>query len=132
MKEFLPFDFSLLKLFIGGIGAFIAQSLGGNDVLIQGIYTLIVIDYATGLLMALYNKKLSSEIGYKGIIKKILMLFVIAMAHNVEVTLPIDVPIRNTVVIMYYVNEGISILENVSFAIPIPKQLIEVLEKVKS
>jgi len=109
-----------LSLILSPIGGFLAFYLGGYDVLLRGIIALVFIDYISGLICALYEKKLSSEIGWKGIIKKVMIFLVIATAVVVERMLQMETPIREITIVFYASNEGISILENASIFLPIP------------
>ena len=113
------------------IGAFLSVLFGGLDNLIITLCAFMVIDYITGVLSAIYNKKLSSQIGYKGIIKKVTMLIVVAV--SVLLQNKIGIPAIRDIVILFFVsNEGISILENVSSTgLKLPPKLKEVLKQLR-
>ena len=70
--------FNDISIVFGLVGGFICSFLGGWDMLLKSIVILMVLDYVTGLLKAIYNKELSSEIGFKGLIRKITIFIVIA------------------------------------------------------
>ena len=88
------------------------------------MYLFIIIDYITGILRAIYTKKLSSKIGAKGIIKKVGYIFIVILAALLDKLLNSTGNIRNIVIYMFIANEGISILENwTNMGIKIPKIL---------
>lgn len=98
--------------------------IGGCDILFKTLLVFIIIDYITGLLRAIYTKKLSSKIGAKGIIKKVGYIFIVILAALLDQLLNSTGNIRNIVIYMFIANEGISILENwTSMGIKIPKIL---------
>lgn len=88
----------------------------------------------TGLTVACINKNLSSEVGFKGIAKKVLILLLVAVGNILDVYVLGDGAVcRSTVIGFYLANEGISILENAgNLGIPLPKKLISVLEQLKN
>lgn len=96
--------------------------IGGCDILFKTLLVFIVIDYITGILRAIYTKKLSSKIGAKGIIKKVGYIFIVIIASLLDKLLNNTGNIRNIIIYMFIANEGISILENwTSMGIKIPK-----------
>lgn len=98
--------------------------IGGCDILFKTLLVFIIIDYITGILRAIYTKKLSSKIGAKGIIKKVGYIFIVILAALLDKLLNSTGNIRNIVIYMFITNEGISILENwTSMGIKIPKIL---------
>ena len=106
--------------------------LGGFDVALKSLIIIIIIDYITGVLSAIYNKKLSSKIGFKGILKKFAYLFIVALSVVLDRILGNTGTVRNLVIYFFVANDGISILENVSeMNIPLPKKLTEILEQLK-
>ena len=119
------------KLLIGLAGGLMAQAFGGWDVMLKTLVMLIVIDYMTGVLGAVYNRKLSSAIGYNGIIKKVGIFAIVAVASMVSECFKIDL-IRSITITFYIVNECISILENVGkTGVKYPKKLKQILEQLK-
>lgn len=106
--------------------------LGGLDIALKSLLIIIVIDYVTGILSAIYNKKLNSKIGYKGIIKKFSYLFIIALSVIIDNVLGQTGTIRTLVIYFFVANDGLSILENVAeMNTPLPKKLIDVLEQLR-
>ncbi len=122
--------FNKLTIIVGTVGGCVASYLGGYDLLLRSLITFIVIDYLSGLLKATYNKQLNSDVGFKGILKKVMILLVVAMSYSLSVVINMD--FRSYIIMFFIANEGISILENAGEFLPIPKQLIDLLEKLKS
>lgn len=122
--------FDWIAMVLAVIGGFISERLGGFDTLLIALVTLIVLDYATGIIKAIIIKQLSSDIGFKGLAKKILILIIVAVAVCIETLIP-ETPIREIVIIFYICNEGISILENASEILPIPDKLKSVLLQLR-
>lgn len=93
----------------------------------------MVVDYLTGVLVAVYQIKLSSTIGFHGIAKKIVIFCLVAIAHVVDAKIIQNGSVVRTAVIFFYINnEGISVLENASvLGLPVPKKLKDVLEQIK-
>lgn len=101
---------------------------GKMDILLKILIFFIVMDYCTGIMKAIINKKLSSEIGFKGIFKKILILFMVGMATQLDVILK-NAGIRYIVITFYLVNEGLSIIENASLiGLKVPNKIKDTLE----
>lgn len=106
--------------------------LGGFDIALKSLLIIIIIDYVTGILSAIYNKKLNSKIGFKGIIKKFSYLFIIALSVIIDNVLGQTGTIRTLVIYFFVANDGLSILENVAkMNIPLPKKLIDALEQLR-
>ena len=104
---------------------------GGLDVLLTALLICIVIDYITGILAAAYQGKLNSSTGFKGIIKKVVILLVVAVAYTIGHAVGVD-SVRDLVIGFYIANEGISILENAGrMNVPVCKQLSKILEQLK-
>lgn len=90
-----------------------------------------MLDYFTGILKAVYKKELSSAIGFKGIVKKIMVFVVIAVAYNVQRMTGDTIPLREIVIVFFICNEALSILENAAEFINIPQQLKDVLLQLR-
>lgn len=117
---------------VGGVaGGFLCNALGGWDVILKALVALVIMDYATGILKAIYTKTLSSSIGFKGLIRKSVIFVVVATAVIVESVLGGSIPLREIVIIFFVCNEGISLLENASQFIPIPDKLKETLIQLR-
>ena len=115
--------FNEISLVFAGLGSILLGFLGGMDNLLHALLFMIVLDFLTGLIKSVVNKKLSSKIGSKGIAKKVMVLLVIAVAVEVEILIGQAIPLREVVILFYLSNEGISLLENVSEFLPIPEKL---------
>lgn len=123
--------FNSISIFLGVIGGVIVSFLGGWDELIITLVTLIILDYITGVLKAIYSKKLSSEIGIKGIIRKVLILIVVGVTVLIQNNLGFPA-IREMVIMFFIANEGISLLENIAqMDIGIPKKLKDTLLQLR-
>lgn len=116
------------------IGAGMLSYLYGDmNGLLVALFVVIVLDYMTGLLKAGIKKELSSEVGFKGILKKMLILLVVALAHLIDNCVGSGETWRNIAIVFYISNEGISILENaVACGLPVPKKLKEILEQLEN
>lgn len=123
--------FNLISLVFGFVGGIITYCLGGWDTTLKTIVFLAIADYGLGLCKGIFLKKLSSEIGFKGLLKKIVMFIVIAVAFAVQNLMGNTVPLREVVIMFYIANEGISILENAAIFIPIPDKLRSVLLQLR-
>ena len=127
----------IMKIFnsfsiVGGIvGGFLCQMLGGWDVILRALVVLVVLDYVTGVLKAISTKTLSSAVGFKGLIRKIVIFIVVATAVVVQSVVGDAIPLREIVIIFFVCNEGISLLENASQFIPIPDKLKETLIQLR-
>ena len=115
--------FNGISVVIAVVGGFLGKYLGGWDVLLQAVICLMVLDYATGIIKGFCTKSLSSEIGFKGLLKKILILIVIATACALDKTTGGVAPIREIVIMFYICNEALSILENAAEFIPVSDKL---------
>ena len=123
--------FNGISFAIGIVGGFLTYSLGGWDVLLKTIVFLAAADYITGLIKGIYNKELSSEIGFKGLLKKIVMFIVIAVAFWIQELVGAEIPLREVVIMFYISNEALSLLENAAVFTPIPEKLESVLLQLR-
>ena len=128
-------DWTQLKTMVGFASAVvtgaIAQVLGGWDMWLQALVLFVVLDYITGLMAAAIEKKLSSEVGFRGIIKKVFIFCLVAVAFQADILLGTSI-IRVAVIGFYLGTEGLSILENASRAgLPVPEKLKETLIQIK-
>ena len=117
---------------IAVIGGWLGYLLGGWDGFLYALVAFVVIDYITGLMCAVLDKKLSSEIGFRGIFKKVLIFSLVAVGHIIDQNVIGDGSVIRTAVIFFYLsNEGISILENtVHIGLPVPQKLKDILEQL--
>lgn len=110
---------------------YVTRFFGGFDSILITLITLIVIDYVTGVVAAVYEKKLSSSIGYRGIIKKVIMLLVVGLSVALQRVMPEALPLREITILFFIANEGLSVLENAAKVIPLPQKLKSVLLQLK-
>lgn len=115
----------------GAIGGVLVYLFGGLDALLIALIVLVVLDYITGLIKAFYTKTVSSEIGFKGLLKKCLIFIVVVTAIVVQRVLDNAVPLREVTIMFFICNEAISLLENSSEFIPIPQKLKDVLLQLR-
>lgn len=106
--------------------------MGGLDGFLYALIAFVVIDYLTGIMVAVLERKLSSEVGFRGISKKVLIFSLVAIAHIIDSHLIQTGSVVRTAVIFFYLsNEGISIIENAArIGLPIPEKLKAVLEQL--
>ena len=123
--------FNNISIVGGLVGGFLCQWLGGYDVILKALVALVVLDYITGVLKAIVNKALSSSIGFKGLIRKIVVFIVIATAVIIQSVVGDSVPLREITIIFFLCNEGISLLENASEFVPIPEKLKDILIQLR-
>lgn len=111
------------------LGGLLGWFLGGFDGFLYALVALMVADYITGVMCAIVEKKLSSEIGFKGIFKKVLIFILVGVGHLIDTNLIGDGSVLRTAIIFFYCsNEGVSILENAAhIGLPIPQKLKDVL-----
>ena len=107
--------------------------MGGVDGLLYALVAFVAIDYITGVMCAITDKRLSSEIGFRGIFKKVLIFVLVGIGNIVDTQLVGNGSVLRTAVIFFYLsNEGISILENSAhLGLPIPQKLKDILEQLK-
>jgi toxin secretion/phage lysis holin len=126
MKDFLQFAVSA---FFGTV-AFLFGNFSG---LLVALIVFIVVDYISGIAAAVMQKRLSSEVGAKGIAKKIIMLLIVALGHTLDLyVVKSGDMVRDLATAFYIANEGISILENcAALGLPVPKKIAEILAQLK-
>ena len=113
-------------------GTVVVKLLGGWDMAIYVLLLFMAIDYVTGIMRAVTDKELSSEIGIKGIFKKIMILLLVAIAVGVDNVTGTQGAIRMLVILFYVGMEGISVLENSArLGVPVPERLKDVLLQIK-
>ena len=106
--------------------------MSGFDIALQSLIIVIVIDYLTGIASAIYNKELSSKVGFKGIIKKFCYLLVVALSVVIDNLTGQSGIIRSLVIYFFVANDGISIIENMAeMNVKLPKKLIDSLEQIR-
>ena len=104
--------FNWISVVVGIFGGVFAWAFGAWDTLLCALITLIILDYITGLLKGWYTKRLSSEIGFKGIAKKIVILIMVVTANVLQTVIGDKIMLREIVIMFFIANEGLSLLEN--------------------
>lgn len=125
-----------MKHFINDIASVIFTTfvylIGGFDIAIQSLLIVMVVDYLTGIASAIYNKELSSKLGFKGIIKKFSYLCVVALSVVIDNLTGQSGLIRTLVIYFFVANDGLSIIENMAeMGVKLPQKLIDSLEQIK-
>ncbi len=128
MKEF----WIMIQVIFTGLGGWMGYYLGGCDGLLYALIAFVIVDYLTGVMCAIADKKLSSNVGFKGICRKVLIFLLVGIANIVDVQVTGQVGVLRTAVIFFYLsNEGVSLLENAAhLGLPVPEALKEVLEQL--
>ena len=128
MKEF----WNTIQLIFTGIGGWLGYFLGGWDGLLYALIAFVVIDYLTGVMCAINDRTLSSEVGFKGICRKVLIFLLVGIANILDVNVIGSGGVLRTAVIFFYIsNEGVSLLENAAhLGLPVPEKIKVVLEQL--
>ena len=121
-----------IQLVFAAVGGFVGWFLGGCDGLLYTLLAFVVIDYITGVLCAVSDKKLSSAIGFKGICRKVLIFALVGIGHILDTHVIGSGSVMRTAIIFFYIsNEGVSLIENaVHIGLPVPQKLKDVLEQL--
>ena len=114
------------------LGGFLGWFLGGVDGFLYALIAFVVIDYITGVMCAISDKTLSSEVGFKGICRKVLIFLLVGIGHIVDAQVIGSGGVLRTAVIFFYLsNEGVSLIENAAhLGLPVPDKLKAVLEQL--
>ena len=122
-----------IQIAITAAGAVIGGFIGGVDGFMYTLIACIIIDYITGFMVAIIEKTLSSEVGFRGIFRKVCILMLVGVANLIDVNVIKNGAILRTAVIFFYIsNEGVSILENAGMlGLPIPERLRAVLAQLR-
>lgn len=128
MKEF----WNTIQLVFAAVGGWLGYFLGGCDGLLYALIAFVAIDYITGVMCAISDKTLSSEVGFKGICRKVLIFLLVGIGHIVDAHVIGNGGVMRTAVIFFYLsNEGISLIENAAhLGLPVPDKLKAVLEQL--
>lgn len=128
MKEF----WNMIQLVFTAIGGWLGWFLGGCDGLLFALIAFVVIDYITGVMCAINDHTLSSEVGFRGICRKVLIFLLVGIANILDVQVIGTGSVLRTAVIFFYIsNEGVSLLENAGrLGLPIPQKLKDILAQL--
>lgn len=124
---------NIFKNIMAGVCTILSFLFGDMEGLMVALIALIILDYISGVIAAAVEKRLSSEVGAKGIAKKIFMLLIVALANIVDINVIGDGHVLKTVTVVFYIcNECISLIENAGrIGVPVPKKLLDVLEQLR-
>ena len=128
MKEF----WNTIQLVFAAVGGWLGYFLGGCDGLLYALIAFVAIDYITGVMCAISDKTLSSEVGFKGICRKVLIFLLVGLGNIIDVQVLGSPGVLRTAVIFFYLsNEGVSLLENAAhLGLPVPDAIKTVLEQL--
>ncbi len=128
MREF----WNTIQLIFTAIGGWLGWFLGGCDGLLYALIAFVVIDYITGVMCAIADKKLSSAVGFKGICKKVLIFILVGGGHILDAfVIGFGSVLRTAIIFFYLSNEGVSLVENCAhLGLPVPQKLKDVLEQL--
>ena len=129
---------TLVQTVLITLGGFLGWILGGLDGFVYALIAFVVIDYATGFMCAVVEKKLSSAVGFRGIFKKITILAMVAVGHIIDLyiigatgVVADNSVVRTAIIFFFLSNEGLSLLENAArLGLPIPQKLKDVLSQL--
>lgn len=123
----------MVQIAAAALGGFAGWFLGGWDGFVFALVAFVVLDYLTGFMRAVAEKRLSSQVGALGIMKKVLIFFIVGAAHVVDTHLlgGAAAPLRTAVIFFYIANEGVSLLENTAaIGLPVPNALKQALAQL--
>lgn len=128
MKEF----WNTIQLIFAAVGGWLGWFIGGCDGLLYALVVFVVVDYITGVMCAAADKELSSEVGFRGIAKKVLIFLLVGVANIIDVQVIGSGSVLRTAVIFFYLsNEGVSLLENAAhLGLPVPEKLKDILRQL--
>ena len=128
MKEF----WNLIQFIFTAVGGWLGYFLGGCDGLLIALVVFVAVDYLTGVMCAVSDKKLSSEVGFKGICRKVLIFLLVGIANILDMQVIGTGSVLRTAVIFFYLsNEGVSLLENAAhLGLPVPEKMKEILAQL--
>ena len=128
MKEF----WNMVQMVFAAVSGWLGYFLGGNDGLLIALVLFVAVDYLTGVMCAISDKMLSSNVGFKGICRKVLIFLLVGIANILDVHVIGTGSVLRTAVIFFYIsNEGVSLLENAAhLGLPVPGKIKAVLEQL--
>ena len=133
MRDFtIDILWSKIQMAVAALGGWLGYFLGGMDGMMIALIVFMSLDYITGVMCAIADKKLSSAVGFKGICKKVLILMLVGLAHIVDLhVIGTGSALRGAVLCFYLSNEGLSLLENAAhLGLPVPDKLKAVLSQL--
>ena len=124
--------FNTASIIVGVAGGMILRLFGACDKMMHVLLAMMLLDYCSGVIKAIQQKRLSSEIGFKGLLKKVSILLIVAAANIIQSVIGENIAVREIVIMFYIANEGISLLENTaSVSNRIPQKFKDVLLQLR-
>ena len=133
MRDFsIDLIWAKVQIAITALGGWLGYFLGGMDGLMIALIVLMTLDYVSGVMCAIIDKKLSSAVGFKGICKKVFILMLVGVAHIIDLhVVGTGSALWGAVICFYMSNEGLSLLENAAhIGLPIPDKLRDILSQL--
>ena len=133
MRDFsIDLIWTKVQIAVTALGGWLGYFLGGMDGLMIALIVLMTLDYVSGVMCAIIDKKLSSAVGFKGICKKVFILMLVGVAHIIDLhVVGTGSALRGAVICFYLSNEGLSLLENAAHVgLPIPDKLKDILSQL--
>ena len=133
MRDFsIDLIWAKVQIAITALGGWLGYFLGGMDGLMIALIVLMTLDYVSGVMCAIVDKKLSSAVGFKGICKKVFILMLVGVAHIIDLhVVGTGSALRGAVICFYMSNEGLSLLENAAhIGLPVPDKLCDILSQL--
>ena len=133
MRDFsIDLIWTKVQIAITALGGWLGYFLGGMDGLMIALIVMMTLDYISGVMCAIIDKKLSSAVGFKGICKKVFILMLVGVAHIIDLhVVGTGNALRGAVICFYMSNEGLSLLENAAhIGLPIPDKLRDILTQL--
>ena len=133
MRDFsVDLIWAKIQLAFTALGGWLGYFLGGADGMLIALIVFVALDYVTGVMCAIVDKKLSSAVGFKGIFKKVLIFALVGVGHILDThVIGSGGAMRTAVICFYLSNEGLSLLENAAhIGLPIPEKLKEILAQL--
>lgn len=122
-----------IKWFLTFLGTGLSWFIGRFDGIFYTLVAVVSADYITGILCAVYERKLSSEVGFKGLAKKVFIFALIGVANLIDLYILKGELLRTVVCVYYIANEALSITENaIRLGLPVPRKLKDVLVQLKN
>ena len=133
MRDFsIDLVWAKIQIAVTALGGWLGYFLGGLDGLLIALIAFSALDYLTGVMCAIVDKRLSSSIGFKGIFRKAVIFMLVGVGHLIDThVVGTGAAVRTAVICFYLSNEGISLLENAAYlGLPVPEKLKTVLEQL--
>ena len=123
-----------IQIAFTALGGWLGYFLGGMDGLLIALVVFSVLDYITGVMCAIEDKALSSAVGFRGVMRKVIIFMLVGVGHILDVhVVGSGSALRTAVIFFYLSNEGVSLLENAAhLGLPVPEKLKSILQQLHS